>query len=355
MQAVTTTETPKKETTRINQENMPIEKAKLLPLIREANIKKTAIFSGFPDPDGLACTFAMETLLQKLGAESVTSFYKGTFNRAQNKTFRTLLNISVQPEEKFKDDDYTCIIAVDAPANLLPVQPDFVIDHHEQDGSIPSKIGSDIRFVGATSSIMLEYLIAADTDFNSELGQKLATALLIGIITDTKNGIVETTSELDYQAMSFCHRHKDHKTYKEIINFPRPPYYNDLFCLAWNNKTIEGTLLVSGVGVIPEARSGILSDLAERFVEIEGIRTSVIFAIVDNYIDISIRSNSSLNVDEFVKTAFGGGGGKPGAGRSRIPLPIIFQNIPDLLSNELYDICVKIIKHKVLQIAGDKK
>lgn len=353
-----TVEAPKKETTRLNQENIPTEKAKLLPLLRTANIKKTAIFSGFPDPDGLACTFAMEVLLQKLGAESVTSFYKGTFNRAQNKTFRTLLNISVQPEEKFKaDDDYTCIIAVDAPANLLPVPPDFIIDHHEQDGSIPAKIGNDVRYVGATSSVMLEYLIATEIDFSSELGQKLATALLIGIITDTKNGVVETTCKLDYEAMAFCHLHKDQKLYKELISFPKPIYYSDLFCLAWNNKTIEGTLLISGVGVIPEARSGILSDLAEKFVEIEGIRTSVVFAIVENYIDISIRSSSSLNVDEFVKTAFGPsfGGGKTGAGRSRIPLPVLFQNVPDLLSNELYDICVKIIKHKVLQIAGDKK
>ena len=349
-------ETPKRETTRLTPDNIPVEKAKLLPLLRTANLKKVACFSGFPDPDGLACTFAMEHLLQKLGAESVTSFYKGTFNRAQNKTFRTLLNISVQPEEKFEvEDGYTCIIAIDAPATLLPVQPDIVIDHHEQEGSMPAKIGSDVRFVGATSSIILEYLIAAEMDFNSEVGQRIATALLIGIITDTKNGIVETTCELDYQAMSFCHRQKDQKLFKEIINYPRPTYYNDLFCLAWNNKTIEGTLLVSGVGVIPEARSGILSDLAERFVEIEGVRTSVIFAIVDNYIDISIRSNSSLNVDEFVKTAFGGGGGKPGAGRSRIPLPVLFQNVPDPLSNELYDICVKIVKHKVLQIAGDKK
>lgn len=259
------------------------------------------------------------------------------------------------PEEKFKvEDNYTCVISVDAPASLCPVQPDFIIDHHEQNGS--AKVASDIRLIGATSSIMLSYAQEAGIDFNSELGQRLATALLIGIVTDTKNGVVETTSGLDYEAMTFCHKHKDPKLFKEIINYPRPLYYNDLFCLAWNNKTIEGTLLVSGVGVIPEARSGILSDLAERFVELEGVRTSVIFAIVDGYIDISIRSNSSINLDEFVKTTFDGvGGAKPGAGRARILLPLLFQNIPELLPSELYDICVKIIKHKVLQIAGDKK
>lgn len=331
--------------------------AKLLPLIKAANLTKVAIACGNVDPDGMACAMTMEAVLHKLGCHDVTLFYKGTFTRPQNKVFRTLLNINLVPEEKFKtEDNYTCLISVDAPASLCPAIPDFIIDHHEPSGSSP-KIGSDIRMVGATSSILLSYAREADIDFESELGQKLSTALLIGIITDTKNGVVETTCKLDYEAMAFCHLHKDQKLFKHIVNYPRPTYYNDLFCLAWNNKTIEGTLLVSGVGVIPEARGGILSDLAEKFVEIEGIATSVVFAIVENYIDISIRSNSSLNVDEFVKTAFGPsfGGGKTGAGRSRIPLPILFQNVPDLLSNELYDICGKIIKHKVLQIAGDKK
>lgn len=329
-------------------------KAKLLQQIKSADLTKVAVTLGNVDPDGMACALTMEAILNKLGCKEIHLFYKGTFNRPQNKVFRTLLNINLIHEEKFKvEDGFTCFISVDAPASLCPVQPDFIIDHHEQSG--PPKVGSDIRLIGASSSILLEYAQAVGLDFSSELGQKLATALLIGIITDTKNGITETTCSLDYEAMLFCHAHKDPKLYKEIIAYPKPPYYNDLFCLAWNNKTVEGTLLVSGVGVIPEARSGVLSDLAEKFIEVEGVRTAVIFGIVENFIDISIRSTSSINVDEFVKNTMGGGGGKPGAGRAKIPLPVIFQNIPDLLSNELYDICMKIIKHKVLQIAGDKK
>ena len=328
------------------------EKGRLLNLIKKATLEKTAIFCGNVDPDGLASAFAMETIVQKLGF-SATCFYKGTFNRPQNKFFRALLNLNAKPEEDFTPEEFTCIISVDAPASLCPVQPDFIIDHHEQSGN--SKIASDIRLIGSTSAIMWEYCVASDIDFSDEIGQKLATALLIGIITDTKNGIVDTASELDYQALAFCHQHKDAKLYKEITNYPKPAYYNDLFCLAWNNKTIEGTFLISGVGPIPEARSGILSDLAEKFVEVEGITTAVVFGIVDHNIDISIRSVSKINVDEFVKTAFGGGGGKPNAGRAKIELPILFQNIPDTLNEELFSTCFKIVKHKVLQIATDKK
>lgn len=330
------------------------EKGRLLPLIQKADLKKVAIFSGNLDPDGLASAFAMETIIQKLGGES-HSFYKGTFNRPQNKFFRALLSLNVSPEEKFDPEGgYTTIISVDAPASLCPVQPDFVIDHHEQSGL--AKIASDIRLIGSSSALLWEYCNCAGVDFSDEIGQKLATALLIGIVTDTKNGIVESASELDYQALAFCHQHKDTKLYKEIINYPKPAYYNDLFCTAWHNKTIEGTFLISGVGPIPEARSGILSDLAEKFAEVEGVSTAVIFGIVDNNIDISIRSSSKINVDDFIKTAFGPtGGGKPGAGRAKIELPLLFQNIPDNLNEEMFAICFKIVKHKVLQIAADKK
>lgn len=326
---------------------------KLLNQIRElAPTSKIAVFTGFVDPDGLASGYAMEAILQKAGLPC-TVFYKGTFNRPQNKMFKALLNLSSQPEEKYKEEEFTHLIAVDCTASLCPATPDFIIDHHEPSGQ--AKIASDIRMVGSTSSIMWEYCTAAGVNFADEQGQKLATALLVGIITDTKNGIVDTANELDYQAMAYFHKYKDNKLYKDIIDYPKPHYYNDLFCSAWANKTIEGTFLISGVGPIPEARSGILSDLAEKFVEMEGVNTAVLFGIVDHRIEISVRSNAKINVDDFVKNAFGSGGGKPGAGRSKIELPILFQNISDTLSEELFETCFKIVKHKVLQIAGDKK
>lgn len=335
-------------TTRLNA-----QKTSILELIKKENLAKVAIFTGTVDPDGLASGLAMEILIEKFGGKS-TLFYKGGFTRGQNKVFRDLLCQDSHSDEEFKiEDAYTCIICADCPVQLCPVQPDYVIDHHENIGE--AKKGMDIQIIGATSSLMCSYLKEAEIDFSDEVGQKLATALLIGIVTDTKNGTVDTCCDLDYEAMSICHQYKDTKLYKDVINYPKPMYYNDLFCKAWENKAVEGTTLVSGVGVIPEIRVGILSDLAERFIETEGVNTAAVFGIVDNCIDISIRTNSKLNVDEFVKNAFGGGGGKVGAARAIIKLPILFQNIPNELNEELYNTCVKIVKHKALQIAGDKK
>ena len=328
-------------------------KAPLLEKIKEADLTKTAIFLGAGvDPDGLASQATMLAILESWGY-SADCFYRGTFNRPQNRIMRQVLNINVRPESEFREAEYTCIISVDGPATVCPAPPNFIIDHHEQaDGAID---GSDIRLVGACSSIMWEYALEAEIDFTEEGGQRLATALALGIKTDTKDGASDSACEIDYQALAYCLAHKDSKLYKEIINYDRPAYYHDLFVVGWENKKVEDAVLVTGIGSIPSARSGIISDLADKFVETEGINTAVVFAIVDGAIDISVRSkNSALSVSEFVEIAFGGGGGKPGAGRVRIPMPL-FQNIPTELSKELFEACFKIVTHKALQIAGDRK
>jgi nanoRNase/pAp phosphatase (c-di-AMP/oligoRNAs hydrolase) len=329
-------------------------KAPLLPMLKSADLSKTAIFLGAGvDPDGLASQAGMAALVEKYNGKAF-SFYRGTFNRPQNKSIRQILNLNPLPEKEFKSDDgWTCIISVDGNAKMCPVQPDFIFDHHEQQGE--AKIASDIRFIGATSSIIWEYLIADGFDFTDEQGKRISTLLALGIRTDTREGATMNTSDLDYEALCFCLKNKDQKAYTQILNCPRPTYYNDLFVQGWNNKTVEGPVVVSGLGNIPEARSGVISEIATQFCETEGVSTAIVFGMVDGVVDISVRSsNLSLDVNDFVRRAFGSGGGKPGSGRARIETPL-FQNLPDNLSTKLFEIINEIVKHKALQITGDKK
>jgi nanoRNase/pAp phosphatase (c-di-AMP/oligoRNAs hydrolase) len=266
---------------------------------------------------------------------------------------RQVLGFAPKSDADFKAEDFTCVISLDGPASICPTIPDFIIDHHEQ--GEPAKIASDVRMIGACSSIMWEYAQEAEIDFTTEVGQKLATALALGIKTDTVDGTSDSCSELDFHALTFCLMHKDNKLYKEILDFSNPAYYHDLFVTGWENKTIENSVLVTGVGHIPESRNAALSYLADKYTKTEGITTAIVFALVGGSIDISMRSkNTAVNVKEFVQTAFGGGGGKFGAGRVKIPIPL-FENIPDDLSNTLFECCFQIVKHKALQIAGDKK
>jgi nanoRNase/pAp phosphatase (c-di-AMP/oligoRNAs hydrolase) len=329
-------------------------KAPLLPFLREADLTKTAVFSGHGvDPDGLSSQAIMGALVEMLGGRS-HPFYRGSFNRPQNITMRQVLGLRPQHESDFNHEDgWTCVISVDGPASACPTIPDFIIDHHEQNED--PKIASDVRFIGATAAIMWEYAMEIGLNFDDEFGSKLATALCIGIKTDTKDGTIDSASALDYEALAFCLSKKDNELYKQILNFPKPLYYNDLFVVGWKNKTIEGSFLVTGLGIIPESRGGVVSDIAERFSEVDGIRTTVVVAMVNGSIDISVRStNSSLDVNEFVRKAFGVGGGKVGAGRALIPISL-FENLPKDLSLELWDTLYKIVKLKALAFTGDKR
>jgi nanoRNase/pAp phosphatase (c-di-AMP/oligoRNAs hydrolase) len=191
-------------------------------------------------------------------------------------------------------------------------------------------------------------------DFVSEDGAKLATALAIGIMTDTQNGAVDTASDLDYEALAYCMKHKDNKLYREILNYPQPRYYADLFAIGWDNRTEEQAVLVTGLGDLTMGRSGAVSDLAEKYQRTDGVSTTVTFAMVDGNIMASVRSsNTSLNVDEFVKTIFGAGGGKRGAGAAFVELPALFKDLPTEIRDKLAKAIGAAITHKALQIAGD--
>lgn len=327
------------------------DQAPLLDQLKQADLTETAIFSGAGvDPDGLASMLAMSMIVSKLGGNP-TGFYKGTFNRPQNRTMQQVLGLQPKPMKHFKAEDYTCVISVDGPSGVCPVVPNFIIDHHNQ--GEPASIGNDVRLQGSCASILWEYAQAAEIDWGTEDGARLATAIAVGIKTDTKDGSEESTSDLDYEALSFCLRHKDNKLYKEILNYPRPAYYIDMLVLGWENKRIEGTVLVTGLGIIPKARSGVISDLAEKYLEQDGISTAIVFAQVEGNIDISVRSNnSSLNVDEFVKAAFGCGGGKRGAGRAYMAIPL-FAGLPDDIAERLCASIYEAVVHKALMYAGD--
>jgi len=328
------------------------QKVRMLEKLKGADLTKPCIFSGAqPDPDGLASMYTLSAILEMWGYSPVC-FYRGSFTHPQNRIIRQVLGLSPKPESEFIKEEYTCIISVDGPASVCPVVPDFIIDHHEQ--SEPAKIASDVRNTGSCSSILWNYAMEANLNWLDEQGQKLATALAIGIKTDTRDCASDSTSSLDYEAYNFCLQHKDNKLYKEIMDYDFPSYYNDLFVIGWENKIIENSVLVTGIGYLSESRGASLAYLAEKFCQTEGVSTTVVFAIVQGCIDISVRSsNSALSVDEFVRSAFGGGGGKSGAGRAKLAVPL-FNNIASELGAELFEVCFKIVKQKALQIAGDK-
>ena len=343
-------------------------KAPLLEKITQADLTKVFIGLGAGvDPDGLACQSAMDKIIRHIRPEAeIGLFYCGDWDRAQNRTMREILGLSPKPYSEFNiNDGWTCLIMVDGNISAMPnnIPPDFVIDHHE--GEPGAKIGSDVRLIGSCSAIMWEYIMALeptllDANNKEDAGSALATALAIGIITDTRGKTAGKVSKLDWEAEAYCGIRCDIKSYTAIINYQKPSYQKDMEYQAWNNKDKEGTVLTTKLGVIPVERKGVISSCAEEFCGQGPIKTTLAAAMINGDIHFSLRTfSASLGVDGFIKSKLtkngknGFGGGKPGAGAGVIKMPDIFKQVPVEIQKEIFEATYKAISHILFEYVGD--
>lgn len=138
------------------------------------------------DPDALACALAAKRLL-RYRVKSITIGYPNEVRRLSNIAMMDLLRIPAERLQNLKLIDYTKKVMIDSQPAHLPVfeniQFDVVIDHHPLTNSWEAD-HVDIRpDYGAASSIMVEYLRAAEL----KPSVYLATALFYAIKVDTHN------------------------------------------------------------------------------------------------------------------------------------------------------------------------
>ena len=138
------------------------------------------------DPDALASAMAVKRLL-RYRVKNVVIAHSNEIRRMNNVTMVQRLKIPLERLGNIKTGDFSKIVMVDSQPNHLPcfekLKIDAIIDHH------PIVVEWLFPFVdirpdyGATASIMVEYLRAADI----EISAGLATALFYAIKVDTSN------------------------------------------------------------------------------------------------------------------------------------------------------------------------
>ncbi len=153
------------------------------------------------DPDSLACALAIKRLL-RYRVSSVTITHPNEIRRMNNVTMVEKLKIPLERLHTIKTDEYSKKIIVDSQPGHLPcfekIDFDVVIDHHPVSGEWNSRF-IDIRpEYGAASTMLVEYLKAA----NMKPSVVLATALFYAIKVDTQNFEASATT-----ADSTCFRY----------------------------------------------------------------------------------------------------------------------------------------------------
>src|SRR5262245_43666206 len=108
----------------------------------------------------------------------------GSITRAENVAMCKILDIDVEEISAQALDQFDRVAMVDVQPSFLEERfddVDLVIDHHPIETPIKARV-KDVRpSYGATATILVEYLRAADV----KITQRLATALLYAIKSDT--------------------------------------------------------------------------------------------------------------------------------------------------------------------------
>lgn len=140
----------------------------------------------YADPDSLASAMATKRLL-RYRTKNASIVYPNEIRRLSNIAMVDLLKINAERVKSINKDEYTKFIILDSQPSHNPffedITFDVIIDHHPVSGTWESSF-IDIRpDYGATASMMVEYLRAADM----KPSVALATALFYAIKVDTQN------------------------------------------------------------------------------------------------------------------------------------------------------------------------
>lgn len=273
-----------------------------------------------PDPDAIGSALALRELLgRNRPTTPIVTF--GEVTRPENLAMLKLLDIQIDritPDELHKDGARLALVDVQPPYFEQALgRVDLVVDHHPKRTNFKARFADLRTAYGATSTIFTEYLRAAGV----EPTQRLATALLYGIKTDTL--FLERGSNLaDLSAFTFLYPFAS-KAMIARIERPALPR-EDLEALG---RALSRLQLDNGVAVIHMGeinREDVIPQMAEFCLQIEGVEWGVVSGVVKDRVVISVRNVGYVkSAGEIMKKLYddiGSAGGHRAMAKAVVPI-----------------------------------
>lgn len=297
---------------------------------------QVAIFSHpCPDPDALASMMGMGWMLNKeFGIES-QMYYAGEISHPQNGSMVNLLTPDLRRISEYRPDRYNFNILVDtipehAGCGANKIRFDLVVDHHRD---LPHDFEGFLihKKSGSCAGIVYDLMkgFVSDTNwFSDEIDQdqKVATALIAGVMTDTNFMLSEDCTEYERVAFNELYEYKNSSFLHQIIFFKRRKFWVDCKASACRDAKVDNEgIAIVGLGLIPEKERDLIADMADEMVMWASVETAIAFGVIGgDRIEGSVRSsNASLNVPDLchkLGTKHGSGGGKQSKGAYQLPL-----------------------------------
>jgi nanoRNase/pAp phosphatase (c-di-AMP/oligoRNAs hydrolase) len=272
-----------------------------------------------PDPDAMASGLALRSLLGRTRATApLLSF--GQVTRPENLAMIEALEIEV---ERVTPDDLQRFGAL----AMVDVQPTFceealprvavVIDHHPEAKGWRAPFRDVRPTYGATSTIMTEYLRAADV----KVTERVATALLYGIKTDTLQ-LERGGTRADMEAFAYLYGLANHNVLRRIDRPELPLDALDALGDALVHRTIIQNALFAHLGRV--SRPDLIPQFADLCLQVKGMEWSVVSGLTGDEVHVSVRNVGYVRAaGEVVQAAFadlGSAGGHRSAAKAVIPV-----------------------------------
>jgi nanoRNase/pAp phosphatase (c-di-AMP/oligoRNAs hydrolase) len=320
----------------------------LLEMLFEALIGSDSILilpHNDPDPDAIASAVALRYLfLQRLGIR-VHIAYQGIVGRAENRALVRYLDYPLRrlASLRLREPMPTALVDTQPGAgnNALPPKstPRIVIDHHPRREETATATFADVRSeVGATSTILAEYLQAADV----EIPSPIATALFYGIKTDTM-GLGRGASPSDARAYFYLQPRIDVDALVTIERAQVPAEYFKSFDTTLQAAHVYDGVVISYMGAL--AYPDLAAEMADLLLRLEGTRWVVCMGVYQGDLILSVRTRSRRGgAGQLVRTIVGDRGPAGGHGTmagGQVPLQ---SEDPEQVARILTQRCLRYLK-----------
>ncbi len=257
-----------------------------------------------PDPDGLASALALRKILGR-NAQSAPIVSFGRITRPENMAMAKLLEIEVRTVTTEELNTFDKRLLVDCQPSFFKnrvVQADVIVDHHPKSQLPPSvtpPLLEDIHEdVGALSSLMVQYLRAADI----ELSERLATALLYGIKTDTLI-LNRQVSDVDLESFIYLYPRINGGILRRIERPELPLSYLKAFRAGLGDLYSQNGLVILPLGRVD--RDEWVPQGADFALQVEGAEKAIACGVWGNQIVISGRvCSSKVHCGDLFKKVF---------------------------------------------------
>ncbi|WP_417448672.1 DHH family phosphoesterase [Haloplanus litoreus] len=325
---------------------------RLLNVLRGIDGRLAVVMHDNPDPDAIASALALAVIARSVGIEADACYF-GDISHQENRALVNLLDLELRNVESVDAlDDYAGIALVDhsRPGVNDGLDPDtsvdVVVDHHPPRAPVEARYVDLRSDVGATSTLLTEYLKRLGLD----PGREVATALLYGIRIDTREFTREAV-EADFEAAAHLYPLVDESILERVESPSMGPEVLSTLAAAIRNRDVRGDVLTTGVGRIRDRDA--LAQAADKLLDMEDVCVTVVYGFMDETVYVSGRARGTdVDLGEALRDALGpigSAGGHADMAGAQIPLGILGA-VDEESTDSLSRVVDEVIAERIFEI-----